>query len=220
MNVGDLIPIGRSGNAKTNEVLQDKTFSSNDGTDLVGTMPNMGSKIITPTTYTQTFRNGYYDLIKVNGDSNLKPENIRNGTSVFGVQGNAIVLNKGVNTATILDDNTIKTISSNYETFYKLKVSVDGTFNILLKVDMTTNTANERALSLILFKNNNAVVAVSYPVTTSNGVIYTFDRDITLNKNDIISIQMKKFLGYSTERIKAISFTLNLKEVELLEVIT
>ena len=43
LQVGDLIPIGGSGNVKKSEVLEGKTYSSDEGVELVGEMPNRGN---------------------------------------------------------------------------------------------------------------------------------------------------------------------------------
>lgn len=60
MQIGDLIPIGAVGNAQKVDVLAGKTFSSEtEGVEVVGTMPNNGVKIITPSTADQALE-GYY----------------------------------------------------------------------------------------------------------------------------------------------------------------
>ncbi|WP_069472348.1 formylglycine-generating enzyme family protein [Candidatus Marithrix sp. Canyon 246] len=55
-----------------------------------GTMPNNGAKNYTPSAAQQAGGAGYYESIVIDGDANLKPENIRAGVSVFGVVGTYI----------------------------------------------------------------------------------------------------------------------------------
>ena len=61
------------------------------GNKITGTMPNNGAKIITPSTTNQAIPAGYHNGSGyVKGDANLKPENIKNGVSIFGVLGSLI----------------------------------------------------------------------------------------------------------------------------------
>ncbi|GAB6150199.1 hypothetical protein [Clostridium novyi] len=53
------------GNAQASEVLAGKTFTNDTGIMRIGTMPNMGSRELTPKTYVQELGRGYYDNIKV-----------------------------------------------------------------------------------------------------------------------------------------------------------
>ncbi|WMJ81979.1 hypothetical protein RBU49_06945 [Clostridium sp. MB40-C1] len=77
------------GNAQPSDVLQGRTFTNDSGIVQNGAITNYGSKIITPTNYTQSFGSGFYESVKVVGDSNLKPENITKGISIFGIIGTA-----------------------------------------------------------------------------------------------------------------------------------
>lgn len=79
-----------SGNAVTSDVLQGKTFSSSQGTDLTGTMPNRGllNKTLTTQGGQQTISPGYYTGGAVKSEfANLVPENIKKGVNVGGVSG-------------------------------------------------------------------------------------------------------------------------------------
>ncbi|WMJ79524.1 phage tail protein [Clostridium sp. MB40-C1] len=77
------------GNAQPSDVLQGRTFTNDSGIVQNGAITNYGSKIITPTNYTQSFGSGFYESVKVVGDSTLKPENITKGISIFGIIGTA-----------------------------------------------------------------------------------------------------------------------------------
>ena len=79
---------GSMGNASIADVLYGRTFSSDAGTGLTGTMPNLGGLNYTPTTTDQPIVAGYYNGSgKVAGDVNLSSNNIMNGVTIFGVTG-------------------------------------------------------------------------------------------------------------------------------------
>lgn len=58
------------------------------GEKITGTMPNNGELNYTPSTEGQTIPSGYTSGGTVAGDSNLVANNIRLGTTIFGVEGN------------------------------------------------------------------------------------------------------------------------------------
>lgn len=84
--------------AMADDILLDKTAYV-DGEKVVGAIPSKSEKIWIPTTVDQTIAAGNYlagtQIIK--GDANLKPENIKEGISIFGVTGTYT----GVNTPEI-----------------------------------------------------------------------------------------------------------------------
>ena len=78
-----------AGDATPADVLSGKTFSSDQDTELVGTMPNRGEIILTPGTSQKAIPAGYHNgLGYVAGDANLVADNIAGGKSIFGVTGN------------------------------------------------------------------------------------------------------------------------------------
>lgn len=82
-----LLGKGGGGNAQSNHVLENYTFTNDSGPQK-GTMKNNGSKIYTPGRNNIAIPEGYHNgegYIK--GDSNLIPENIANGITMFGVTG-------------------------------------------------------------------------------------------------------------------------------------
>ena len=74
------------GTATSGDILEGKIAYSN-GNKLTGAMPNNGAINITPSTEAQSILAGYTSGGTVSGDANLLPENIKSGTSIFGVDG-------------------------------------------------------------------------------------------------------------------------------------
>lgn len=83
--------------ATSNDILNGKTAYVK-GAKIEGNIPSKSQEIYTPTTYAQYINSGQYlsGVQTINGDTNLLPENIKNGTSIFNVTGNHI----GVETLT------------------------------------------------------------------------------------------------------------------------
>ena len=90
LQVGDLISLLGGGNAKQSEVLEGKTFSSEYGTEIKGTMVNKGkyNRVLTKQGDIVNLSSGYYSggEIKTN-ILNLKPGYIKRGISIGGVTG-------------------------------------------------------------------------------------------------------------------------------------
>ncbi|MCA9351441.1 hypothetical protein KC929_01525 [Patescibacteria group bacterium] len=77
-----------TGTAATGQVLAGATFSNGSGSGLTGTMTNVGTQTITPTTSNTTITQGYHDGSGYcAGDTDLTAGNIRNGVDIFGVTG-------------------------------------------------------------------------------------------------------------------------------------
>jgi hypothetical protein len=77
------------GDATTVDVISGKTFTSESGLKITGTMPSKDAATYTPTTTDQTIDAGQYlsGTQTIQGDANLVPENIASGVSIFGVTG-------------------------------------------------------------------------------------------------------------------------------------
>lgn len=80
-------------NAIASDILATKTAYVN-GEKITGTMASVEGQTITPTIENQTVEGNKYlsGTITVSGDSNLVSGNIKNGVSIFGVSGNANVI--------------------------------------------------------------------------------------------------------------------------------
>jgi hypothetical protein len=75
---------GCTGTAVASDVLAGKTFSTSQGVDLEGTMPDQGEKNYTPKTTDQAIAAGYYNgsgLVK--GDAKLVSDNIKANVTIF-----------------------------------------------------------------------------------------------------------------------------------------
>ena len=92
-----------TGNATFGQVLEGATFSTEAGTDLIGSMPNVGAQNITPGTTTQVITAGYHNGTgAVQGDADLVAGNIKKDVTIFGVTGtmlNAAVPKTGQTTS-------------------------------------------------------------------------------------------------------------------------
>ncbi len=85
---GSYNPQVATGDVQASEVLEGKTFSNAQGTDFIGTMPNQGAQIYTPSTQDQEITAGYHNgLGVVKGDEDFKAGNILKGVELFGIEG-------------------------------------------------------------------------------------------------------------------------------------
>ena len=87
---GSYTPLNTSdANATGADLLTGKTAYVNNK-KITGTAPAKEATTITPTTSDQTVAAGTHltGLLTIKGDSNLLPENIKSGVSIFGVSGN------------------------------------------------------------------------------------------------------------------------------------
>ena len=83
-----------TGDAVAANVLATKTFSKTGSAGLTGTMVNVGTQNITPSNTTHAITAGYHDGTGVVAtDANLITGNIKSGATIFGVAGDANVVN-------------------------------------------------------------------------------------------------------------------------------
>lgn len=71
----------------TDKILNGYNTYNRAGDAIVGTMPNNGKIEIIPSANEQTFPAGYTSGVTATGDKNLIPQNIKEGVSIFGVEG-------------------------------------------------------------------------------------------------------------------------------------
>jgi len=103
--------VAPTGDAVAANVLSGTTFSSaSAGIAASGTMPDNGAATYTPTTSSQTIAAGYHNGSGyVAGDAGLVSANIKSGASIFGVAGNANVVDTASATAVAGDIASGKT---------------------------------------------------------------------------------------------------------------
>lgn len=84
-----VVPIGGAmGDAEEIDVLEGKTFSNGTAVGLTGSMVDNGAVSLNPGTEARSIPQGYHDGNGTcEGDSDLIPENIIEGVSIFGVVG-------------------------------------------------------------------------------------------------------------------------------------
>lgn len=88
-NIRNIITSTSTGNATPDKVLAGITFSNATETGLVGTIESVGGNTLVPNTDDIIFAGGRYlesDIV-IAGDNDLKPENIKFGTTIFTVPG-------------------------------------------------------------------------------------------------------------------------------------
>jgi len=95
------IEASAEGDAVAANVLAGKFFSNDDDTGLIGTMTDRGAATITPGTANQAIPVGYHNGNGyVVGDPDLISTNIKAGANIFGVAGNANVVDTSAGDAT------------------------------------------------------------------------------------------------------------------------
>lgn len=109
------------GDATAADVVKGKTFTSSAGFMTAGTYeptstePTLQAKTVTPTASEQTVTpdSGYDGLsqVTVSGDSNLTPENIKSGVSIFGITGTLAAAASDNNVEAYVIDATNPTVS-------------------------------------------------------------------------------------------------------------
>jgi hypothetical protein len=82
-------PLEVFGDASPSHVLSGKTFTSESGLKVTGTMPTKSAQTYTPGTSNQTISSGRYlsGTQTIKGDANLVASNIKSGVSIFDVVG-------------------------------------------------------------------------------------------------------------------------------------
>ena len=76
--------------ASASDILNGKQAIGSDGNIITGSIPSQGAQTITPGTSSKTIASGRYlsGTQTIQGDTDLRASNIKNGVSIFGVTGN------------------------------------------------------------------------------------------------------------------------------------
>ena len=191
------------GNAVASDVLASKTFSNDNDTGLVGTMPNRGA--ITNTITTQggqyTIPDGYHSGSgKVTASfSNLSAENVKNGVNIGGVVGNFEALSL-IASATDIQSGSI----NSSEEFIGVGINVGNsatiTINsIVFNVESKDFTLTSTGRVWIRRSTNDAYFTTSYTDNSggANILVYNPNRySITIhNTNDSVSFFVVRLIG-------------------------
>jgi len=182
-----------TGDAIAANVLATKTFSKTGSAGLTGTMVNVGTQNITPSTTTHTITAGYHDGSGVVAtDANLVTGNIKSGATIFGVAGKTEV----VDTA---DANAVASEITISKTAYVNGVKITGTAAGLPLVSKTGQTISYDAAGAVVNPkvSTNADdgyyekgVANTAPRFTDNG-----DGTVTDNNTELIWLKNANAFG-------------------------
>lgn len=154
--------------SNSNSVTSDKVISgyqvyTKGYQPMIGTMPNNGDVVITPTTQEQTKDKGYYNSLKVSGvtsdiDSNIVPENIKKDISILGVTG-TLEETTGTDTS---DATAVASDIAINKTAYVNGEKVTGTLPIESNVfaKKAYNSQDEKQYNQIRFFANNDVKTI------------------------------------------------------------
>lgn len=181
------------GNAIAENVLAGKTFSNDDDTDIVGTMPNRGAVTITPKATDQTIAAGYHSGSgKVVGDADLAPENIKVGVDIFGVVGthNSIDEVSAGSITELFNSNSINVQSSVHASLtgiYK-QFTMQKRGSVRIAFNLATQN-NSYSVQGRVYKNGLA--AGTLRSTNAFGTVYT--EDFFCEVGDVFQIYVKAY---------------------------
>lgn len=159
------------GNAQTNDVLQGKTFTNDNGKILTGNIPNNGDKVITPSKVVQTLGRGYYNNIKVNPITEQVLKN--NNISIYTVEKFDAIIKKDS--------------SSEESAIIKFKQNIDIKSSIVIIESTFGNTTKSFAYSCIqnlISKYTSIKSDSSEYLNYSNNEIYSSDKLTLYMTND------------------------------------
>ncbi len=183
---------GASGNATASDLLSGKTATTDAG-EIIGTIPSKGAATITPGTMNQTIAAGRYlsGAQTIKGDANLVSSNIKRGVTMFGVTGNANILQPGTNI--VASNDTEKSIGGAgiYYKYKEIQVSLAATYRVYfsMKSDSPSTTMYAR-----IYINGSAVGTIR-TLTSANYVEYV--EDIAVPANGLVQIYLKENSGYT-----------------------
>lgn len=137
--------------ATSSDMLLGKQLIDADCNVVTGTIPSQEAQIITPSTSNKTIASGRYltGTQTIEGDSNLKAENIKSGVSIFGVTGTHVCESSGV-TIQRSDSGSSFTTSTNGTATVTCGFKPD-----FVTIYLTTYEGNEEGLSFPFAEQNN-----------------------------------------------------------------
>lgn len=136
------------GTAQAKDVLEGKTFTNDNGTQ-IGTMKNNGEKKINPSKNVQALDDGYYKNLQVNAiDKNVlqsnfpefKPENIIKDVEIAGVVGTGTaVYIKENEVYKLIEENIITTVNFIYDEGTHQATTIEVFFKKMPKIILIKN---------------------------------------------------------------------------------
>ncbi len=174
-----------AGTAAAGDVLSGRTFSSGAGLGVTGTMANNGAVTLTPSTTDQSLAAGYHNGAgKCVGDPDLVTGNLKSGVNLFGVDGDANVVDTAGATAISADMLSGKTAYVNGSIVIgSVPAGADLSGDNGLKsftipdglyLGSKTATANDANLAAANIKSGVTIFGVTgtfFPATCGNGLI-------------------------------------------------
>lgn len=192
-NGQDFILLGKGGggNAEPWQVLEPNTFTNDKGTQK-GIMKDNGTKIFTPGRNNIAIPEGYHNgQGYIKGDSNLIPENIANGVTIFGTTGisNVKCYKQGVFNIAVGPYRKVNDTSSNNNDKYypydstKIQTIQTNCSQIKYLIPITTfsgyNAGQSGKTGDIITVNSDYLESISFNVydargTSSSGSSYSY----------------------------------------------
>jgi hypothetical protein len=175
--------ISKDATAGTGDVLSGKTFYAG-GAKKTGTMPNRGAVVITPGTQNQAIPAGYHNgQGYVKGDANLKPENIRQGVSIFGVAG-SYCTTVASDTLRLSADTERSTNSMSFIKVKEIRVGRTGIYRVSYELRSPSGIA---AIGRI-YRNG---LPYGSERTVSGGSYSKFTEDLFFRAGDLVQLYIR-----------------------------
>jgi hypothetical protein len=172
------------GDAVVANVLAGKTFSNDDDTGLIGTIPSKTAQTFTPGTTNQTIASGQFlsGVQTISGSANLVAGNIKNGVNIFGVVGNYPTINVGEERLYRVNGVTWTFALNDKQKMVDVKVHFSGTYRI--KFMLAGSVVQLRGQ----IYRNGSPYGTERVNTSGNGNHVTYTQDLSFNENDNIQL--------------------------------
>lgn len=183
--------------ATENDVLQGETFYSVDKDKKTGNIPSKGAETFTPTTSNQTISSGQYlsGTQTILGDSDLVPDNIRDGTTIFGVTGTLVLASQSYLSFDGVDD-FVDITNDNIVLDSDWEVNITFLLNGLNKENFLFSFGyNETTSFLIYITEDNELSFINI----DNGPVQIENTNFTPNQNQKYELKLKHFNGNQYE---------------------
>lgn len=177
------IKASAEGDVLVSHVLAGKTFSNDDDTGLVGTMPNNGAVTITPSMADQAIPAGYH-----NGSGKVTAVSYTAGNNDYYV------------------DPTIH-IANTFTYTEKTAVAIQFSGTLRISFDLQGDSNHAQPARAQIYKNGTAV---GIERTNQTSTYIAFTEDFTVNKNDVLSLYLRSADTGRIAQVKNFRVKLNL----------